>query len=111
MIGFAFQLTVKLAVPLCESGVKELAGVVDGRQEVRLTLVGQRFLHLTGAAGVVLGTQTQMLAWTNRKTDRVRCEPITDLDKRCVGILRCSSEPTVKQDGIRYEPIRDKRCG
>lgn len=50
-------------MPLREGGQKELAAVLHGLQEVLLTLQGQRLLHLAGAAGVVLRTETQVLAY------------------------------------------------
>lgn len=56
-------LTVKPAVSLCEGGQEELAVLLHSPQEVSLALQGQRLLHLTGAAGVVLGTEPQVLAW------------------------------------------------
>lgn len=56
-------LTIKPAVPLGESGQKELAALLHGLQEVSLALQGQRLLHLTGAAGVVLRTETQVLTY------------------------------------------------
>ena len=55
-------LTIKLAVPLSEGGEEELAAVVDGRQEVALTLTRECFLHQAGAAGVVLGAKLQVFA-------------------------------------------------
>lgn len=57
-------LTIKSAVSLGKSGQKELAVVFGGFEEVSLTLQGKRLLHLTGAAGVVLRTQPQVLTWT-----------------------------------------------
>lgn len=48
---------------LCEGGQEELAVLLHSPQEVSLALQGQRLLHLTGAAGVVLGTEPQVLAW------------------------------------------------
>lgn len=56
-------LTVESAVSLRESGQKELAVVFDSFEEVTLTLKGECFLHLTGAAGVVLRTEPQVLTW------------------------------------------------
>lgn len=56
-------LTIKPAVPLGESGQKELAALLHGLQEVSLALQGQCLFHLTGAAGVVLRTETQVLTY------------------------------------------------
>lgn len=50
-------------MPLGESGQKELAAFLHRLQEVSLALQGQRLFHLTGAAGVVLRTETQVLAY------------------------------------------------
>ena len=50
-------------MPLGERGQKELAVLLHGFEEVPLALEGQRLLHLTGAAGVVLGTEPQVLTW------------------------------------------------
>lgn len=61
------SLTIKLAVPLGKSSQKELAVLFDRFEEVPLTLEGQRLLHLAGAAGVVLGTEPQVLTWKTRK--------------------------------------------
>ncbi len=51
---------------LGESSQKELAVLFDGFEEVPLALEGQRLLHLTGAAGVVLRTEPQVLTWETR---------------------------------------------
>lgn len=56
-------LTIKPAVPLGERGQKELAALLHRLQEVSLALQGQRLFHLTGAAGVVLRTETEVLAY------------------------------------------------
>lgn len=62
--GASFQiLTIKPAVPLGESGQKELAALLHCLQEVSLALQGQCLFHLTGAAGVVLRTETQVLTY------------------------------------------------
>lgn len=50
-------------MPLGESGQKKLAAILHGLQEVSLALQGQRLLHLTGTAGVVLRTETQVLTY------------------------------------------------
>lgn len=69
------SLTVKPAVSLREGGQKELAVLLHGPQEVSLALQGQRLLHLTGTAGVVLGTEPQVLAWG--REERARCKGTT----------------------------------
>lgn len=51
---------------LREGGQEELAVLLHSSQEVSLALQGQRLFHLTRTAGVVLGTEPQVLAW--RKT-------------------------------------------
>lgn len=65
-------LTIKPAVSLGKGGQKELAVVFDSFEEVPLALVSQRFLHLTGAAGVVLRTEPQVLTWTKLKAGQKR---------------------------------------
>ncbi|TNN73085.1 Cohesin subunit SA-1 [Liparis tanakae] len=57
------SLTIKPAVSLREGSQKELAVLLDGFEEVPLALEAQRLLHLTGAAGVVLRTEPQVLTW------------------------------------------------
>lgn len=56
-------LTIEPAVPLGEGSQEELAALLHGLQEVSLALQGQRLLHLTGAAGVVLRTEAQVLPY------------------------------------------------
>lgn len=58
-------LTIKPAVSLGKGGQKELAVLFNSFQEVPLALQGQRLLHLTGTAGVVLRTEPQVLTWSN----------------------------------------------
>ena len=48
---------------LGEGGQEELAVVFNGFEEVLLALKGQCLLHLTGAAGVVLRTEPQVLTY------------------------------------------------
>lgn len=55
---------------LGKSGQKELAVVFDGFEEVSFALQGKSLLHLTGAAGVVLRTQSQVLTWTVKPDQR-----------------------------------------
>lgn len=55
------SLTVKLAVSLGEGGQEELAVVLDGCEKILFALEGQSLLHLTGAAGIILRTDAQVL--------------------------------------------------
>lgn len=59
---------------LGKSGQKELAVLLDSFEEVSLALEGQRLLHLTGAAGVVLRTEPQVLACKKQKKTQARKE-------------------------------------
>lgn len=68
------SLTIKPAVPLGESSQEELAVFLHRLEEVPLALEGQRLLHLTGAAGVVLGTEPQVLAWNDNKFGSIGAE-------------------------------------
>lgn len=67
-------LTIKPAVSLGESGQEELAVLLHRLEEVPLALQGQRLLHLAGAAGVVLRTEPQVLAWNTNKFGSVGAE-------------------------------------
>lgn len=68
-----WPLTIKPAVSLCEGGLQELTVLLDRFEEVPLTLEAQRLLHLTGAAGVVLRTESQVLSCpTNRREHWVK---------------------------------------
>lgn len=62
---------------MSKGGQEELAVLLSGFEEVPLALEGERLLHLTGAAGVVLRTEPQVLTWTkieNKvKTDDTLC--------------------------------------
>ena len=62
------KLTIKSAVPLSETRQQELTVVLNCRQEVSLTLTCQRLLHQTGAAGVVLRTEPQVLPYQSQST-------------------------------------------
>lgn len=81
-------LTIKPAVSLGKSGQKELAVVFDGFEEVPLALESQCFLHLTGAAGVVLRTEPQVLTWTKVKAGqkRMRLGLITHVIRNLCGL-------------------------
>lgn len=61
------SLTVKLAVSLGEGGQEELAVVLDGCEKILFALEGQSLLHLTGAAGIILRTETQVLTCAPQK--------------------------------------------
>lgn len=82
----SWPLTIKPAVSLCEGGLQELTVLFDRFEEVPLTLEAQRLLHLTGAAGVVLRTEPQVLTcptnrgehWVRRQVMRIHDEGRTD---------------------------------
>lgn len=63
-------LTIKPAMSLGKSSQKELAVLFHRFEEVPLALESQRLLHLTGAAGVVLRTEPQVLAWKTKGETR-----------------------------------------
>lgn len=53
-----YPLTIKPTVSLSKGGQEELAVVFDGFQKVPLALQGQRLLHLSRAAGIILRTKS-----------------------------------------------------
>ena len=72
MALLALPLTVEALVLGVEGDLERASLLLDQALEVHSTQVGQLLLHLTGAAGVALRADTQVLACEERGRDRER---------------------------------------